>query len=150
MTTENSHEAKRLWRLPRFRLSTILVLVGMLALAMSMRRAVTYDPTPDATEDSLTWRWTAIDKLPAGLHARVLHSWDPSYGYRGAGALRLFIRPHEAIAFVVIVSFLTWKLGWAIVARRKRNASTPFRVTLPAADEQSERTANSSAQHIPD
>jgi len=136
MTSDNPHEAMRRWRWPRFKLSTILVLVAITAWGMSIRHAVTYDRSmeicsPDAIGMGFSYRRTVMDDRPVGLHAWATRSYDPSSGTPGGWALRLFIRPNELVVPAIALSaFFIWKLGCAIRTRWNRRREAPATSSL--------------------
>jgi len=108
-TSENPYEAKRRWRWPRFKLSTILVLVGILAWAMASRPLWT-------KEQALMERLKEFDSLPIYQYA------DGRLNSPQIGTLSLRWKLERAIdtlqwPLLALAGFLTWK--W-IAARRKR------------------------------
>lgn len=106
----------------QFRLSTILVLVGILAWAMARRPWINWGGNgiePDMAVPGLACQfyvhrtgvtaWLCIyNEVPGARHLDAYGWW-------------LNIGPTELIwPILALVAFLTWKLGWAIAARRKR------------------------------
>jgi len=122
MTSDSPTEAKRL-RWPRFKLSTILVLVAILAWAMSIR--------PRWIDGMESWRQIThaeyMQRLEVSLNARRLPEWQrpPRPIMAMTGPPSFYIEepgpnPKLKWPLLALAAFLTWKWAWAIVARRKR------------------------------
>lgn len=123
MTSENSYDARRRRRWPRFKLSTILVLVAICACAMACR--------PLWIDGMDSWRQITqqeyLRRLEIALEARRLPEWrrppepimamtgPPSYYVEEPGP-----NPKLKWLILALAVFLTWKLAWSIAARLKR------------------------------
>jgi len=132
MTSENPHEPKRRRRWPRFKLSTILVLVAVTAWAMSMRPWAAFDARVDPGLPAIHFDGSVElhGKQPMTMGNSNAQIWrKPKYNdcievtftaSRGAAKNRvsLFVGP-PLICWPIfaLAAFLTWK--W-IAARRKR------------------------------
>lgn len=135
MTSHDPYPARR-WRWPRFKLSTILVLVAIAAWAMSRHPWLKHEsqryPTFDAPSlgSSLFWR------ADAGPDGEDIFVWSK---FMQIGTPQVLLQTHytvnaEPVVWpgITLVAFLTWKLVWLIAARRKRRremASAQTRIT---------------------
>jgi len=131
MTSENPTEAKRRWRWPRFKLSTILVLVGIAAWAMACRPTLDWGITtvPDsrppgragiAIQTNFTSGYLVIPDLPETTFDNTAIVWFGSAN-RTLTTRWISVTPKSAgWPLLALAAFLTWKLGWVIVGRRMR------------------------------
>jgi len=118
MTNEHSPR-----RLPRFKLSTILVLVAILAWGMSIRprwidgidcrRQITYAEFHQRCDIALNSRHLPAWRQPS--KPIMAMTGPPSFYIEEPGP-----NPKLKWPLLALAAFLIWKLGWAIVARRKR------------------------------
>jgi len=109
----------------QFKLSTILLLVGILAWAMALRPWMTYDfqsysPVADNPGAGIDFSWYA-EGGAYRYEGFYVWAWTIHRSPRSLDGLHLIAGPNEvAWPALALIAFLTWKLGWAVVARRKR------------------------------
>lgn len=118
-----SEKPKNHWRRwLQFRLSTWLVLVGIVAWTMALRPVVaiyTYHPG-GARRELLSSRELTKEEGSWVIH---FNSSPPNGPDRG---LVLLLGPNPGFAYLLLTSgfFLVWKVAWWIVARRRVRATS--------------------------
>ena len=118
------HESPSPRRWPRFKLSTILVLIAIAAWIMTCRPLWIdgLDSRRQITHEEY------MQRLEASLDAKRLPEWrrPPKTIVAMTGPPSFYIEepgpnPRLKWPLLALASFLTWKLGWAIAGRRRRN-----------------------------
>jgi hypothetical protein len=121
--------ARSHWRWLRFRLSTVLVLMAIVAWMMALKpsldvgtRRFTADSRWDGKIIDFYWTMSGEDapenagsRFSGGIYTRTSAVWGGQ-----VHTLRVVIAPRRMIwPLALFVAFLIWKAGWAIVAWRR-------------------------------